>query len=394
VLGTSTARTVAPLLILVAAAQPTVREAMPSGVADALVAMQTTGLNARDAALQHRGYYEQLEIRAQPNAQVLDALGRRAEGWQDLSATGALRERQDLLTRDLWPSRRVVWNGHEFTTNRWGMRDRDYSKEKPPDTLRIALLGPSHVMGNGVADGETFENLVEDRLNNERPDPRFTRIEILNFGVDGFSLAQQVAILEDRALGFSPDIVIATYYQRNLSMTEGYLMKLVWRDIPIPDQSLKDLLKDGGLSDIDRVGLPVPFAAGRQLASWIGIDSRMPSGEASVRVRRIADEVEEWSIQRFADVAKSHGVLPVVVGLNAVIEDELPEIPHQTLMNELGLPVIDLFNVFPKAERSSLRVAPWDDHPNVAGHRLIADRLYPQLVALLGSAITGPTGRF
>jgi hypothetical protein len=33
--------------------------------------------------------------------------------------------------------------------------------------------------------------------------------------------------------------------------------------------------------------------------------------------------------------------------------------------------------------RESLRVAPWDDHPNLAGHRRIADNLYPALTAFL-----------
>jgi hypothetical protein len=30
-------------------------------------------------------------------------------------------------------------------------------------------------------------------------------------------------------------------------------------------------------------------------------------------------------------------------------------------------------------------VAPWDDHPNQAGHKLIAERLYPKLLEVLRS---------
>jgi len=40
-------------------------------------------------------------------------------------------------------------------------------------------------------------------------------------------------------------------------------------------------------------------------------------------------------------------------------------------------------NLAPEAERPALRVAPWDDHPNAAGHRMIADLLYRDLVPLL-----------
>ena len=110
--------------------------------------MRATGLNARDSAAQHRGYYEQLDVRGQVNAQLLDVVGRKREDWQEIDAVGVLRMRDDYLTRDLQPSRSVIWNGQRFSTNRWGMRDQDYELVKPAGTLRIALLGPSHVMGN------------------------------------------------------------------------------------------------------------------------------------------------------------------------------------------------------------------------------------------------------
>ena len=381
-----TARTVAALAVLLVAAQPAVRAAAPARVAEGLQSLHATGLNARDAALQHRGYYEQLDVRAQLNAQVLDVVGVKREDWTDLSRTGVLRERQDILTRDLLPSRSVMWNGHPFSTNRWGMRDRDYSREKPQGTLRIALLGPSHVMGNGVSDGETFEALVEERLNREHELGRFERVEILNFGVDGYSLPQQIAMLEERVLGFSPDVVIATHYQRNLSMTERYLLKVVWGGYDVPYEPVKALMQQAGVANVDRGRIPVPFQPARRFVRLVGIDPRMPSSEAAARVRTIGDDVLAWSFQRLAEVTRSRGIVPVVLGLNAVIDDVSPHIPEGAAIEANQLPLLNLLDVFPEADRPSLRVAPWDDHPNAAGHRLIADRLYPQLTEFLRSA--------
>lgn len=376
------ARTMAPLVLLLVAAQPAVQAAAPDALAGGLRAMQTTGLNARDAALQHRGYYEQLEVRAQPGSQVLDVVGRRDE-WDDLASIGMLRERQDLLLRDLHPSRSAIWNGKPFSTNRWGMRDAEYTKEKPAGTLRIALLGPSHVMGNGVADGATFEAVLEARLNREFTHPRYRRFEILNFGVDGYSLTQQVAMLEDRVFGFSPDVVIATHYQRNRFMTERYLLKVVWGEVPVPHEPLRALLAGAGLAELDRGTVPVPFSAGRRVAKWVGLDPRTPEGESAARIRWIADDVLSWSFKRFGDLTTSRGIAPVVLGLNAVIDDVAADVPNRRAIEESGVPVIDLFDIFPEAERPALRVAPWDDHPNAAGHRRIADRLYPHLTAFL-----------
>src|SRR2546422_6366949 len=55
-------------------------------------------------------------------------------------------------------------------------RSQEYEQRKPPGTLRMALMGASLEMGWGVADGETFENLVEDQLNREARDRKSTRL--------------------------------------------------------------------------------------------------------------------------------------------------------------------------------------------------------------------------
>lgn len=47
------------------------------------------------------------------------------------------------------------------------MRDKEYTIEKPANTLRIALLGTSFEMGSGVENDMMFEKLLEDRLNSE-----------------------------------------------------------------------------------------------------------------------------------------------------------------------------------------------------------------------------------
>jgi hypothetical protein len=346
-------------------------------------------LNERDAALQHRGYYEQLDIRAQlATSEVAGKIGIARENWVDLSQTGVLRERRDILTRDLLPSQSVTWNGHIFSTNRWGMRDGDYTLMKPPATLRIALLGPSHVMGNGVGDGETFESLVEARLNRELDGTGFSRIEILNFGVDGYSLLQQVAMLEERVLQFKPDVVIATHYHRNRSMTERYLLKLVDRNIDVQQQPLRSLFGKAGLHEIDRGNIPVPFPSLRRVAKSVGVAAGMPGAEAASRVRRIVDDALVAAIQSFADVTRANGAMPIMLGLNAVLDDHPATVPYRAAIDAAEIPFINLLNIFPAAERPSLRVAPWDDHPNDAGHQLIADRLHAELSALLRSRVS------
>lgn len=383
-------RATASFVVLLAAAHPTVLRRAPAPIQSSLASLKATGLNARDAALQHRGYYEQLDVRAQLTNHALDGAGQRPADWMELAETGMVRERNDMLTRDLEPSRSVVRNGETFSTNRWGMRDRDYSREKPQGTLRIALLGPSHTMGNGVSDGQTFEELVEERLGREYRDPAGRRIEILNFAVDGFSLSQQVALLEERVLGFAPDIVVATVYHRNRVMTEGHIRKLLVRDVAVPDAELQALLNAAGLTPFERGTVPVPFRRARALLKSLGVPTRIPQAEVDGRLRAIADDLVSWSIRRLAAVTREHEIPVAVLGLNVVIDDAPPGVPAGEVFDAAGIPVIDLFDAFPDAQRPALRVAPWDDHPNRAGHELIADRLYPELTAFL-ARITSAT---
>ena len=125
-------------------------------LAATVASLQHSTLNARDAALQHKGYYENLDNESRMSAQLWNVQAKRPTHWVALGSTEAYRVRNDFLRGDLRPDAHIVFEDQPLTTNHWGMRDRDRLLAKPAGTYRIALLGPSHVMGSGVADGETF----------------------------------------------------------------------------------------------------------------------------------------------------------------------------------------------------------------------------------------------
>ncbi len=374
-------RSVVPLTVLLLLALPAARDIGPPPVDRALASLRDTGLNVRDAAKQHRGYYEQLDVRGQINVAVAATREQQSQ-WLAPADVGILRKRNDSMVNDLHPSLHVVWNGNQFTTNTFGMRDREYSVRKPVGTYRIALLGPSNVMGNGVGDNETFESLLEQRLNKERGAATRRTYEILNFGVDGFALPQELAMLEDRVPQFAPDMVIVTHYHRGRLMTERYLAKIAWRGIPVSDD-LRAIMARAGIDRLEHGSVPVPTELGRALARSLGLQPRMPQAEFEGRVRRIADDVNDWALERMANLVREHGAVPVLLALNAVIDDAPEEIPNIDTIRRAQYLVFDLFDVFPAEHRPGLRVAPWDDHPNSTGHRLIADALYPRLIGAL-----------
>lgn len=381
----SSVQTSVTLVALALAGLPVVEQIVPAGAVTVLAQMKATGLNTSDTARQHRGYYEQLDVRASANTDMAGTVSDRGR-WQEITELGVLHPRTDILIMDLLPSKSVQWNGRTFSTNRWGMRDRDYELDKAPGTFRIALLGASHVMGDNVGDDESFENLVEDRLNREFRRAGVERFEILNFAMPSYSSLQQLAMLEDRVFGFSPDMVIMTVHVSDRELTERALERIAEHGYAVPFEPVSRLIADAGLSDVGDGGLAVPFTQARSALGRLGIDTRMPFSESASRIRQISDSTIDAVLRGFASTATAHGARPAVLALNVVVEHLPVTIPHADTIRALGLPVLDLFHLYPADRIAALRVAPWDDHPNSRAHRLAADRLYPLLTALLESS--------
>src|SRR5437868_2840098 len=112
-------------------------------------------LNARDMAQQRRGYYEELDVGGMDNWQWGEAGA--PEGWGK-GLKVFYRQRSDFLLRDLVPSMSTFLGGAFISSNSLGMRDREYTTIKPPNTYRIVLLGSSHDLGSGIKEDETYEN--------------------------------------------------------------------------------------------------------------------------------------------------------------------------------------------------------------------------------------------
>jgi GDSL-like lipase/acylhydrolase family protein len=88
--------------------------------------------------------------------------------------------------------------------NRDGMRGPEVSLEKPPGTYRIALLGDSYIEGVQVPFEKTVGEVIAARLSQLRGSP----VEVLNFGVGGYSSAQELLTLQNRVWKYSPDLIL------------------------------------------------------------------------------------------------------------------------------------------------------------------------------------------
>jgi len=341
-----------------------------------LASLQRSTLNAHDATLKHKGYYENLDNISRMSGQLWDNTAQRPAHWLGLSATEAYRRRDDFLREDLRPGAQIMFLDQPLSTNRWGMRGRDYSLAKPEGTFRIALLGPSHVMGSGVADGETIAEFLESRLNAAADSAGTGRFEVLNFGVAGYSLLRQLSMLEQRAVKFQPDVVLITDSPRLEEPIVPHLLDVLSARVTIPFADIDSLVRRTGVTALTDPGIPVPFQSVRALFGRFGLGTRMPWSEANRRLRLKVDDIIRLTLGQIARVAREHGAVPVFVALDNVSDP--PEVKVGALRDAAaaGFLVFDLLGMWEGRDKPSLRIAAWDDHPNAAGNRLIADRLF------------------
>jgi len=364
-------RTTAMLLALLVLGEPAVYDRLGASAAAVVASLQRNTLNPREEALRHKGYYEQLDAAPRFEAQLWQEDAKKPADFVPFGRTKVHHRSKDFLRSRLAPSTSITYLGKPFTTNRWAMRDRDYELAKPPNTVRVAMLGPSHVMGAGVGDGETFEAVLEARLNREGPGAPDRAYELLNFSGTNYSLPQEMTMLDERAFAFQPDIVVVTAYTRMRNPLAPHLAGVLRRQIPVPYAGLDSILRRGGA------------------------DRRLPLRELAGRIRVLTDDIQAWTLRRIADECRRRGAVPVLIVLDNPGENYQQPAHAMRTAADAGFLVLDLHDVYgPGDQHPTLWATEWDHHPNAEGHRRIADRLFDEFrrngvkLRLAGAAAT------
>jgi hypothetical protein len=213
-----------------------------------------------------------------------------------------------------------------------------------------------------VADDETFEHRIEERLNAEHPGGGGARFEFLNFGVSDYSAVHNVMVLEQRALRFAPDAVVYVAHGRDQG-SGG-------------ERALASALSRG-------VEVPYEFLA--KLAAKAGVTRGMAEVSVRKRLAPYRDEIVTWAYGRIAGEARARGIVPLWVYLPDMA-DQPEEAPARLVRSarEAGFVVVDLSDPFEGHRGQDLNVAAWDFHPNAAAHAILADRLHDVLVGPAG----------
>jgi len=348
--------TLAGLLFLSLAGIPEVYSKFGHSAASVIYSLRSGSLSRVDNATLERGYYEDLIRVDRFNSQLWQVYMNKPVNWLDVQGTGLERFTGDFQQKELVPSFSSQTSYARISTNRWGMRDKEYEKQCPADGLRIAMLGASTVMGWGVENDQTFEAILESRLNRDLAGQPFGRYEVLNFGVPGYRPPQQLGAL-DKSLAFKPDVVFYVATSREASQSVLHLVDAV------------------------RHGVEVPYDYLRSAIAKAGVERKTEETIAIRNLEAHRDEILLWLYRRIVEQCRSQGVTPVWVFMPMVLAnpwEDAPESLFQTA-KESGFIVLNLIDVFKGRDISRLRLADWDTHPNAEAHRLLADRLFEAL---------------
>lgn len=346
------------IAILLALAQPALAERIGGDTERALVGLRSNELNAQDTALLERGYYENLLGAQRLTSRAWEQAAAPDEGLPSVDSGEfqgrILRPNAEARVRDL-----------RFTTNRLGMRDRDYASSPPPGTHRIVMVGASHLLGIGVGDGENFESLLEKRLASEPIGHERRRFEILNLAMAAYSPLQSYRMLDRVGYGLEPDAVVMVIHRAD-----------DWRSSRHVGRVLNE-----------RREIPYPYIA--SIAERVGAVPGEPLPVLRRRLEGVEHDLLAWTFRELRTGCEIRGCAPLAVYIPQVGEPDRDD-PRRRVMiepvREAGLPLLDLSDVYGSRPPRELQAPgvedhPYDTHPNAAGHAILADRLYRELAA-------------
>ncbi len=331
----------------------------------------------------------------------------------------------------------------EFQTpvriNSKGLRDREYPYEKPPGTFRILLLGDNFAEAFQVPLEDSFQEVVEVRLNGELPLP----VEVINAGTWLYSTDLELLFYRLEGRNYRPDLVLLAFHagtdvlESHREMEIRYMgreykpffvlkdgeLELVNFPYPVPQepppQGIVGRVK-GFLAAHSRL-YPV---AGRFIRRHLRRGGGSAAGGAAATSGAEAipmdlylyavdpppEWAEAWEVSKALirqlrrEVEADGGRLAVVLipdrrqveagyldwamrtypAMAAYTWDmEHPNRVLRTFLEAEGIPYLDLLEVFRQRtqEQGAELYYPRDGHWNVAGHRLAGEEIGAWLVA-------------
>jgi lysophospholipase L1-like esterase len=262
------------------------------------------------------------------------------------------------------PNRKALLMGVMVETNSQGLRDREYSFEKPAGVLRVVMLGDSFTEGWGVPEPDTFVRRVE-RLYADHG----IKAEVINTGVGNWNTIQEVEFFMTDAYRYNPDIVVLNYAFNDAEPVPhdrppSFLMRYCYSCVFMLGRF--DALRRMIFGGQDWMDYYLGLFGDGTTKGWL--DSKA-------------------AIKRLADYCREHKIKLLIANypeLHDVQNYRLQRITDlvQGAAVEYGASFVDLLPYVHDQQSSKLWVTPPDPHPNAYADKFFAQGLYEALEKL------------
>ncbi len=285
------------------------------------------------------------------------------EMWKYAREVKVRDPRPDLGHRHR-PKAEAQLMGVDVRTNPQGLRGPEIAEQAAPGVARIAFVGDSTTLGWGVAEKDTFAaRVIADLVKAGR------KVDGFNLGVGNYNTLQELTLFREVGVPLKPDIIVLTYFINDAE--------------PMPNYSDDDWLT-------------------RHSAAWVVLGYRLDSvfrqfGEAPDWKRYYRDlyqpKAPGWlqtqkALGGFADTARDIGAKIVVFHLPEL--RELKPYPFadvtaklQAVVEEDGMPFVDLLPAMENLSPPSLWVTVPDPHPNANAMAAVTRGMVPSLLPVL-----------
>jgi lysophospholipase L1-like esterase len=255
-----------------------------------------------------------------------------------------------------------------------GFRGTALPEEKPAGTRRIVCLGDSHSEAYTVNNDETYTSLLAGLLSPGGP------VEVLNFGVGGYSTDQELLAYVHHGRRRRPDLVLLQfcsndvpfnvlhrYWRGHKPCFERHGSTLLLTNVPVPDNS------DAGLA-----GGPLLSRS----STLLFVESLLRQVALGHAVETEVDMEEAWAVTRLLlrdldAMVREDGARFAV--FNADQENREADLRLRQVLAELDIPYLATSTAY-AGDFGGYWVA---DHWNREGHRAIARTLAPEVARLL-----------
>lgn len=306
------------------------------------------------------------------------------------------------LKYELTPGASGSFSETYISINSQGFRGPEPSSG--PSGRRVIVLGDSIAFGNSMLWEDTFSSQLQQRLHSDKQD-----VEVLNFGVGGYDILQEVSLLEIRGLKYHPDLVVVAYCLNDISIASTSLDHIEWLRSQRGSFLYRSRLMQFVATNFEKIRLkrwlshenqPEVFhreyehqidAVSEDEVELLELMKTAPTYPSTTyygdrdRIGRL-----RFSFRRLASISRENGFSVVVMTIPLLVgnaDTYTHRTAHRIVEMEArraGFDNIDVTDAFMRAGMGNLKTEFGDIiHPNKRGHAIMADLLSEYVVSHL-----------